>query len=107
MKRENLKPKDEEELTQILSKNILERYDNKEYWDQKQKLIESYLQEKEEEYKKKKKYRVGYWQTDYGYFEIEAKDEKEAREIAEKLDDTSEEFVSKRVDFGIEEIEEI
>jgi len=54
-----------------------------------------------------KKYRVGFWQTDYGYFNIEAKNPKEAREIAEQLDDTSEEFVSKGVDFGIEEIEEI
>lgn len=55
--------------------------------------------------KSKKTYRVGYWQSDYGYFQIEAKDKKEAREIAEQLDDSSPEFVNKNVHFGIEDIE--
>jgi len=54
---------------------------------------------------KKRIYRVGYWQTDYGYFQIKAKNKKEAREIAEQLDDSSEEFISKDVQFGIEDIE--
>lgn len=53
MKRENLKPKDEEELIQILSEDILGRYDDSEYWDVE--IIENYLQEKEEEYKLEKR----------------------------------------------------
>jgi hypothetical protein len=37
------------------------------------------------------KYRVGCWRTEYGYYDIEAKDEKEATAIAnEQLDDGDE-----------------
>jgi len=54
----------------------------------------------------KKKYLVGYWQTNFGHFKIEAENEKEAREIAEGLDDSSDLFQSTGAEFGIEDIEE-
>jgi len=53
-----------------------------------------------------KTFRVNYWQTDYGYFLIEAENKKEAKEKAKLLDSRGDDFCSVSVNFGIEDIEE-
>ena len=54
-------------------------------WEEKHKEIVEYLVKKNEE-KKKKKYKVFAKVTTYNYLEVEAKDEEEARQIAEDAD---------------------
>jgi len=50
MKIDELNSKDHEELLQILGEDILERYNNEEYWNKD--IIENYLIEKEKNYEK-------------------------------------------------------
>ncbi|HUW43533.1 MAG TPA: hypothetical protein VMV95_01050 [Bacillota bacterium] len=80
MKIDELNSKDHEELLQILGEDILERYNNEEYWDRD--IIENYLKEKENITIIMKKYKITIHEYSY---ETEAKNEEEARQTAKEI----------------------
>ena len=53
------------------------------------------------------KFKVEYWQKNFGSFTIMAKDKAEAKAIAEELDDKSDLFKSEGTEYSIGEIDEI
>jgi len=80
MKIDELNSKDHEELLQILGEDILERYNNEEYWDRN--IIKNYLIEKENITITMKKYKITIHEYSY---ETEAENEEEAKQTAEEI----------------------